>query len=76
MSARGGDHESMAGVGAAGPPERSTVAILSLIGGSMASVLGLERRARNVTPSLGQYLAARTAPATGDTPSMDAEGTE
>jgi hypothetical protein len=34
--------------------------------------LGLERRARNVTPSLGQYLAARTAPATGDTPSMDA----
>ena len=38
--------------------------------------LGLERRARNVTPSLGQYLAARTAPATGDTPSMDAEGTE
>jgi hypothetical protein len=24
--------------------------------------LGLERRARNVTPSLGQYLAARTAP--------------
>jgi hypothetical protein len=38
--------------------------------------LGLERRARNVTPSLGQYLAARTAPATGDSPSMDAEGTE
>ena len=38
--------------------------------------LGLERRARNVTPSLGQYLAARTAPATGDTPGMDAEGTE
>ena len=27
--------------------------------------LGLERRARNVTPSVGQYLAARTAPATG-----------
>ena len=26
--------------------------------------LGLERRARNVTPSVGQYLAARTAPAT------------
>jgi hypothetical protein len=38
--------------------------------------LGLERRARNVTPSVGQYLAARTAPATGDTPGMDAEGTE
>ena len=38
--------------------------------------LGLERRARNVTPSLGQYLAAKTAPATGDTPGMDAEGTE
>jgi hypothetical protein len=38
--------------------------------------LGLERRARNVTPSLGQYLAARTAPATGDGPSMDAEGAE
>ena len=34
------------------------------------------RRARNVTPSLGQYLAARTAPATGDTPCMEAEGTE
>ena len=38
--------------------------------------LGLERRARNVTPSLGQYLAARTTPATGDTPSTDAEETE
>jgi hypothetical protein len=38
--------------------------------------LGLERRARNVTPSLGQYLAARTAPATGDAPGMDAEGIE
>jgi hypothetical protein len=37
--------------------------------------LGLERRARNVTPSLGQYLAARTAPAS-DTPCMDAEGNE
>jgi hypothetical protein len=34
--------------------------------------LGLERRARNVTPSVGQYLAARTAP--GDAP--DAEATE
>ena len=30
--------------------------------------LGLERRARNVTPSVGQYLAARTAPATGRAP--------
>src|SRR5215831_2276977 len=38
--------------------------------------LGLERRARNVTPSLGQYLDARTVPATDDTPGMDAEGTE
>ena len=38
--------------------------------------LGLERRARNVTPSLGQYLAARTAPVSGDTPSMDAVGSE
>jgi len=38
--------------------------------------LGLERRARNVTPSLGQYLAARTAPALDDTPGMDAEGAE
>src|SRR6476646_374534 len=36
--------------------------------------LGLERRARNVTPSVGQYLAARTAPSPGDAP--DAEGTE
>ena len=35
--------------------------------------LGLERRARNVTPSLGQYLAVRTAPAT---PSMDVERTK
>ena len=35
--------------------------------------LGLERRARNVTPSVGQYLAARTAPAT-DAP--DAEESE
>src|SRR6476646_5964237 len=38
--------------------------------------LGLERRTRNVTPSVGQYLAARTAPATGDAPGIDAEGTE
>ena len=38
--------------------------------------LGLERRARNVTPSVGQYLATRTAPATGDAPGIDAEGTE
>ena len=38
--------------------------------------LGLERRARNVTPSVGQYLAARTAPGIGDAPGMDAEGTE
>ena len=38
--------------------------------------LGLERRARNVTPSVGQYLAARTAPATDDADCTDAEGTE
>ena len=38
--------------------------------------LGLERRTRDVTPSLGQYLAARTAPAAGDAPRKDAEGTE
>ena len=34
-----------------------------------------ERRARNVTPSVGQYLAARTA-AAGDAAGMDAEGSE
>ena len=38
--------------------------------------LGLERRARNVTPSLNQYLAGKTAPATDDADSIDAEGTE
>ena len=38
--------------------------------------LGLERRARNVTTSLGQYLAARTTLATGDDSGIDAEGTE
>jgi hypothetical protein len=37
--------------------------------------LGLERRARNVTPSVGEYLAARTVPATGDA-CTDPEGTE
>ena len=37
--------------------------------------LGLERRARNVTPSVGQYLAARTA-ATGDAAGMDTEASE
>src|SRR5262245_52328260 len=37
--------------------------------------LGLERRARNVTPSLGQYLAVRRAHP-DDTPSMDEERTE
>ena len=35
-----------------------------------------QRRTRDVMPSVGQYLAARTAPTTGDTHSMDAEGTE
>ena len=38
--------------------------------------LGLERRARDVTPSLNQYLAGRTAPANGGADSIDAEGTE
>jgi hypothetical protein len=38
--------------------------------------LGLERRARDVTASLGQYLAARTAPATGGADSVFVEGTE
>ena len=38
--------------------------------------LGLERRARNVTPSLGQYLAARTDQPLAIPRSMDAEGTE
>jgi hypothetical protein len=38
--------------------------------------LGLERRARNVTPSLNQYLAGRTAPANGGADSIDAEGAE
>jgi hypothetical protein len=33
--------------------------------------LGLERRARNVTPSLREYLAGRTAPATDDTWSIE-----
>ena len=32
--------------------------------------------ARNVTPSLNQYLAGRTAPATDDADSIDAERTE
>src|SRR6478736_10473835 len=38
--------------------------------------LGLERRTRDVTPSLGQYLAGRPAPASGDAPGRDAEETE
>ena len=38
--------------------------------------LGLERRARNVTPSVGQYLAARTAPTTGDADRTNAEEIE
>jgi hypothetical protein len=38
--------------------------------------LGLERQARNVTPSLNQYLAGRTAPANGGADRIDAEGTE
>ena len=38
--------------------------------------LGLERRTRDVTPSLNQYLAGRTAPANGGADSIDAEGTE
>jgi hypothetical protein len=35
--------------------------------------LGLERRARNVMPSVGQYLAARTAPATDDSDAEESE---
>ena len=42
----------------------------------LAQRIGLERRARNVTPSVGQYLAARTAPATSDVDCTDAEGIE
>src|SRR6478736_3645297 len=38
--------------------------------------LGLERRARNVTPSVGEYLATRTAPATGDDSGMQGTETE
>jgi hypothetical protein len=38
--------------------------------------LGLERRARTVTPSLNQYLAGRTAPTDGDADSIDGERTE
>jgi len=38
--------------------------------------LGLERRTRDVTPSLNQYLAGRTAPANGGADSITAEGTE
>ena len=38
--------------------------------------LGLERRTRDVTPSLNQYLAGRAAPANGGADSIDAEGTE
>src|SRR5262249_5097549 len=38
--------------------------------------LGLGGRAPKVTPWWGHSLAARKAPATDDTPSMDAEGTE
>ena len=37
--------------------------------------LGLERRARTVTPSLNQYLAGR-APTNGDADSIDGEGIE
>jgi hypothetical protein len=58
--------------------EAIDIAILCTLASTTVRIsqrLGLERRARNVTPSLGQYLAAR-APATGDSPSMDAEGTE
>jgi hypothetical protein len=33
--------------------------------------LGLERRARNVTPSLSEYLVARTASAADDSPSVE-----
>src|SRR5580765_8858967 len=51
----------------------ATPCTLASTTGRLSQRLGLERRARNVTPSVTQYLAARTAPATDD---PDAEGTE
>ena len=58
------------------PVDIAEHALLSSTLVRLAQRLGLERRARNVTPSVGQYLAARTAPATGDADCTDAEGIE
>ena len=56
--------------------EIATLCTLASTTVRLSQRLGLERRARNVTPSLGQYLAARAAPANDDTDSIDAERTE
>jgi hypothetical protein len=37
----------------------------------LAQRIGIDRRTRNVTPSVGEYLATRTAPATGDAPAAE-----
>ena len=42
----------------------------------VAQRIGVDRRLRNVTPSLNQYLARRTPPANGNPNSIDADGTE
>jgi hypothetical protein len=58
------------------PIDIATLCTLASTTVRLSQRLGLERRTRDVTPSLGQYLAARTVPATSDTPSMHAKGTE
>jgi hypothetical protein len=58
------------------PIDIATLCTLASTTVRLSQRLGLERRTRDVTPSLGQYLAARTAPPTGDTPNVDPEGTE
>ena len=42
----------------------------------VAQRIGVDRRLRNVTPSLNQYLAGRTLIANGEANSIDADGTE
>jgi hypothetical protein len=37
----------------------------------LAQRIGIDRRTRNVMPSVGEYLATRTAPATGDAPAAE-----
>src|SRR6478609_865200 len=56
------------------PIDIATLCTLASTTVRLSQRLGLERRTRDVTPSLGQYLAARTAPSIGD--ALDAEGTE